>query len=208
MREEAWHPLVRQVSAAKRRWFPGRGEGNPHEWEAKSADFLLPNAWNRAKNRKFCFELAAILQQNRCYVYSISMEKAKAKDPLVEEKFVSLMLERLVGKFYDQVVSDRETGSVVMDWSTHQMDHHITRCISAMTAVKAMDALRGGVSYGSSAALPPLQVADIIASTIRRDAEGQPHVVDLAGEFRKLQYVRDGVVDDFKNPMCSIGKIC
>jgi len=183
--ENNWHRLVRQITGAKVKFFPTR---KPHEWEFKSTDFLTPDDWNRAKRRKFCLELVEILGRNGCRVYSLSLEKAKAIDPLEEEKFVPLMLSRLVGKFNKQLEDTNQTGSVVCDWSTHQMDHHITRCVSAMAVVGAMDRLRGGVTYGSSAALPPLQLADIIASTFRRHAEGQPHIAPLASALRQLQY--------------------
>lgn len=182
--ESMSHRLIRQINGAKARFFPKRGK--PHEWEAKSGDFLTPNNWQRAKNRNFCTELVHILQRNDCRVYAISLEKAKAKDELNEEKFVPIMLRRLIGKFNDYVITVNSTGSVVLDWSTHQLDHHITQCVTAMTVVSQMDRLRGGVTYGSSAALPPLQVADILASTFRRNAEGQNHVAVLADGFREL----------------------
>lgn len=116
------------------------------------------------------------------------------------------MLQRVVGKFHFQVEGDRDTGSVVLDWSTHQMDHYITQCVISMTVVLKMSYLIGGVTYGSSAALPPLQIADIIASTFS-EAEGQPHVVDLAAAFRSLQYTSPGYVDQYGFPMSSIGKV-
>jgi hypothetical protein len=174
----------------------------------KSEDFLAPNSWLRAKRRRFCFELASILRRNHCRVYAITLDKAKVNDPLTEEKFVPIMLQRLVGKFHHQVQGDHDTGSVVLDWSTHQMDHHITQCVISMTVVKQMVALVGGVSYGSSAALPPLQVADLIVSTFRRQAEGQPHVSELAASFSTLQYNSPYHVDDYGMAMSSIGKVC
>lgn len=203
--ERNWHALIRQVSGAKAHILPKRGK--PSGWEVKSADFLTTNAWQRSKNRRFCFEVASILKRTGCRVYSMSLEKARAKDALDEVKFVPLMLQRLIAKFHDQVVTDNSTGSVVMDWSTHQLDHHITQCVTAMTVTQRMERLRGGVTYGSSAALVPLQVADLIASCLRRTAEEQPHVVELTAAFRELQYVRDGAVDDYGNPVCSISKL-
>jgi len=77
-----------------------------------------------------------------------------------------------------------------------------------MTVVDQMLRLRGGVTYGSSAALPPLQVADIIALTFRRDAEKQPHIGELAKALKDLQYVRPGAIDEFNNPVSSIVKVC
>ena len=205
VREDRWHKLIRQISGLKSHFAPKR---KPHEWEIKSQDFLTPDNWNRSKKRNFCFELAHILGRNGCRVHAITLEKSKATDALTEEKFVPMMLQRLIGKFHHQVEGDRSTGSVVMDWSTHELDHHVTQCVISMTVVRHMDALVGGVSYGSSAALPPLQVADILASTFRRSAEGQPHIADLATAFRGLQYASPGYVDDYGMPMSSIGKVC
>ncbi|MBL8864793.1 MAG: DUF3800 domain-containing protein [Planctomycetia bacterium] len=205
VREDRWHKLIRQISGLKGHFAPKR---KPHEWEIKSEYFLTPDKWQRAKNRKFCFELVSILKRNDCRVHAITLEKAKANDQLTEEKFVPIMLQRLVGKFHHQVEGGRDTGSVVLDWSTHQMDHHITQCVISMTVVRQMVNLIGGVSYGSSSALPPLQVADIVASTIRRDAEGQPHVAELAAAFRELRYESVDHVDEYGNTMCSIGKVC
>ena len=205
VREDRWHQLIRQISGLKRQYDPKR---KPNDWEMKSHDFLTPIQWQRAKKRKFCFDLAYILGRNGCRVHAITLEKSKAKDALTEEKFVPMMLQRLIGKFHYQVEGDGDTGSVVMDWSTHELDHHVTQCVISMTVVQRMDALVGGVSYGSSAALPPLQVADILASTFRRSAEGQPHIAELATAFRGLQYTRPGYVDEYGFAMSSVGKIC
>lgn len=204
--ENAWHGVLRQIAGAKAHWFPKRGK--PHEWEAKSADFLTPNSWLRAKNRHFCFELANILERNGCLVFCMTLEKAKAKDELLEEKFVPLMLQRLIAKYDDFLTSTDQTGAVVMDWSTHQLDTHVTQCVTAMTVAHAMERVRGGVSYGSSTALPTLQAADIIASALRRDAKGQPHVASFATRLRELCYLRPDGFDHFGNVMSGIGKVC
>ena len=168
---------------------------------------MTPNNWQRAKKRNFCLELAGILRRNGCHVYCLSLEKVKAKDPLDPDKFVPLMLRRAVTKFSDEVLTYGTTGSVVLDWSTHQLDHHITNCVTSMTVVENLAHLRGGVTYGSSAALPPLQVADIVASVLRRSIEGQPHVMEIAKAFWDLEYRRVDAVDEFGNPMSSTGKV-
>jgi hypothetical protein len=205
--EHKWHDLVRQISGAKARFFPKRASGIPHDWELKSEDFLTLNSWQRAKNRNFCIELTEILARNGCKVYAVTLEKAKAKDPLEEQKFVPLMLQRLIRRFHDQVLSLATTGTVVLDWSTHQLDEHVTRCVSAMTVSQDLRHLIGGVTYGGSAALPPLQVADLIASALRRNEEGQSHVADFARRLRELQFVREGYLDEFGNEVKSIVKV-
>lgn len=206
--EDRWHKFVRQVNGMKASIYPNRGDGKPNSWELKSADFLTVNSWQRAKARKLCFELARSLYANNCYVYSISPDKRKVTDALVEEKFVPLMLQRLISYFHDQVANSRNTGSIVLDASTHEMDKHVTKCISSMVVTRQMTELRGGVTYGGSDALPPLQVADIIASAFRREAEGEPHVADLVTEFRNLAYQRPEALDAYGNPICSIGRVC
>ena len=206
--ENRWHQFVGQVNGIKASIYPTRADGKPNSWEIKSADFLTVNSWQRAKARKLCFELARSLYANNCHVYSISLDRRNLTDLPVEEKFVPFMLQRLIFTFHDQVANHRGTGSVVLDASTHEMDHHITKCISSMVVTRQMTELVGGVTYGGSAALPPLQVADIIASAFRREAEGEPHVTDLVAEFRKLAYTRPEALDAYGYPIFSIGRVC
>src|SRR6266849_4058385 len=172
--EESWHDLIRQINGAKSKLFPHRG--SPNDWEIKSTDYLDSNSWKRKKNRQLCFAIPKILRAQGCYVYSVSIEKAKANDTLLEEKFVPLAFQRLIAKFNDEINSADTTGSVVCDWSTHQMDRHLTSCVTAMAVSRYMFRLRGGVTYGSSRALNPLQAADLIAGTLRRSLEGQSHL--------------------------------
>jgi hypothetical protein len=135
------------------------------------------------------------------------MEKARAMDALEEAKFLPLALQRLIAKFNDEIVCGATTGSVVLDWSTHQMDRHITNCVTAMSVTRSLELLRGGVTYGSSLALPPLQVADLIAGTLRRSLEGQAYLDDLADAFRNLRYENAGAVDINGYPVDSILKL-
>ncbi|MFO0938696.1 MAG: hypothetical protein U0798_19510, partial [Gemmataceae bacterium] len=65
---EKWHRINRQIAGAKAKLMPGRAAGDPNKWEIKSGDFLTVEAWNRAKNRKFCMELASILSRNQCKI--------------------------------------------------------------------------------------------------------------------------------------------
>ncbi len=51
--------LSRRVLGAKGKYFPHRGP--PQGWELKSADFIKPNPWKRAKNRNFANELARVV---------------------------------------------------------------------------------------------------------------------------------------------------
>ncbi|MCE9529695.1 MAG: hypothetical protein K8T89_00925, partial [Planctomycetes bacterium] len=101
--ENRWHRLIRQITGAKAKHLPARGNDDPNAWEVKSGDFLPLNSWLRAKNRRFCFEIVDILERNACKIYCVSLEKSKAKDDLSEEKFIPLCLSRLISKFYDEL---------------------------------------------------------------------------------------------------------
>ena len=128
--ENRWHKFVGQVNGIKASIYPTRADdGKPNSWEIKSADFLTVKSWQRAKARKLCFELARSLHANGCFVYSISLDKGKLTDPPVEEKFVPLMLQRLIFTFHDQVANHENTGSIVLDASTHEMDHAIPQIL-------------------------------------------------------------------------------
>ncbi len=203
--EESWHRLIRQIAGAKSGSFPNRG--NPNDWEIKTTDYLDPNSWKRAKNRQFCFAIPKILRSNGCFVYAVSLEKAKANDTLVEEKFIPLAFQRMIAKFNDEINAGDTTGSIVCDWSTHQMDRHLTHCVTAMAVSRYMLRLRGGITYGSSRALSPLQVADLIAGTLRRSLEGRSDLDDLANAFRSLRYTNPGQKDSFGYSVDSVFKL-
>jgi hypothetical protein len=205
--EESWHDLIRKISGVKARSFPYRGAGNPNEWEIKSTDFIDRNSWRRKKNRRFCFSIPNILRATGCYVYSVSMEKAKATDPLREDKFVPLAFQRLIAKFNAEVSSAETTGSIVCDWSTHQLDRHLTNCITGMVVSRFMYRLRGGITYGSSRALAPLQIADLIAGTLRRSMEGHSELDGLANAFRGLHFTSPGQQDSFGFQVDSVFKL-
>ena len=203
--DDSWHELIRQLAGVKAKNFPKRG--NPNDWEIKNDNHLDPNNWKRAKNRDFCFSLPKILRRNGCFVYAVSLEKAKAKDKLKEEKFVPLAFQRLIAKFNGEINAADTTGSIVCDWSTHQMDRHLTHCVTGMAVSRYMLRLRGGITYGSSRALPPLQIADLIAGTLRRSMEGLSHLDDLADAFRALRYTDPDQSDSFGHPVDSIFKL-
>jgi len=183
-------------------FFPTRG--NPHSWEIKSKDFLTPNNWNRRKKRNFCLEIVNILKRNDCHVYAVSMDKVNATGALPEATYIPLAFQRLIAKFYDEVIANADTGIVVCDWSSYQMDHHITACVGSMIGSRGMDVLRGGITYGSSMALPPLQVADLIAGTFRRCLDGQSHLQSLEAALLPLRYSNRGVRDIYGHPVDSI----
>jgi hypothetical protein len=84
------------------------------------------------------------------------------------------------------------------------MDRHVTSCVSSLIFSRKLKELRGGVTYGSSMALIPLQLADIIASCFRRVLDGQQHLMPLKQELEKLKYEKVGHVDADGYPINSI----
>jgi hypothetical protein len=200
--EGTWHRLIRQVTGAKAHFFPHR---DPNTWEIHSQDFLTRNNWQRARKRMFCNEIARILERNACHVYAA--EKAKAQDALEEEKFVPLSFQRLIAKFHSEIINTAKTGSIVCDWSTHQLDRHLTHCVTSMVVSKDLELLRGGMTYGSSKALVPLQVADLIAGAFRRCLEGQHYLDDFMGALANLRYQSPGQTDVHGHPVDSVFKL-
>jgi hypothetical protein len=200
--EGRWHDLVRQVAGAKAGFFGAKGK--PYDWEVKSTDFLTSNAWNRANKRGLCFEIVRILKRNDCQVYAATMEKAKAIDSLDELKYVPLLFQRLVANFESQVANEANTGTIVCDWSTHKLDHHISNCTTSLVIANRLNLPRGGVTYGSSSSLIPLQIADLIAGAFQRRLAGQLHLSDFVSTLEDLRYTNPGFTDFRGYPIDSI----
>ena len=190
--ESRWHALSRQIAGAKGKFFPGRG---PHEWEVKSTDFLTSNAWKRKKRRDLCDELMNILRKNDCHTYVVYAEKAKNQRNLSAEALVPLQVQRLLIKFHAELDARDTNGTVVCDWSTYQMDHHVSQCVQSMVVSRKLNRLLGGVTYGSSASLAPLQVCDVIAGTFRKSLEGEAHLADLRRQIEVLRYSAPQTMD-------------
>jgi hypothetical protein len=70
-----------------------------------------------------------------------------------------------------------------------------------------MQEVFGGVCYGDSFALAPLQIADLIARTFRMSEEGQHHVTDFAKALEKLGRKIPGKIDVLGWPMESIFRL-
>ena len=191
--ESQWHDLVRQITGAKGKYFPKRGK--PVEWELKTKDFLTPNAWKRANNRRFCNEVAEILRKNNCHVYAVYFEKAASKGPLKEDWAVPLSFQRLAEKFECELRAANTRGSIVCDWSTHALDRHVSNCVQSHIITQGMHAIIGGVTYGSSQSLVPIQVSDLVAATFRITEEGGSHLAPLRAAFEAIQSNPVGVRD-------------
>lgn len=191
--ENNYHRLCRMLNGAKVRFYPGRGA--PNDWEVKSTRLLRKNDWTRRVNREFASEIIRILTVCNCSVYAAMAEKSSLHKPSSEEWLIPLMIQRLVLKYLAELKFQGTTGAISCDWSTYQMDRHISKCVSSMIGSRRFYELRGGVSYGSSQANPPLQIADSVAGCFRRTSEGQSHLASLRTSLEALRFHQASVMD-------------
>lgn len=192
--DDDWRTLNNRITGAKAGFFPHRAKGRPNEWELKTVDFLVRNAWQRKNNREFCYELVSILGRSGCSLYGAVAEKARARKPLSETWLVPLMFQRATAKLYDEMQqTGNTTAMIVCDWSSYKLDHHISDCVGSYAVSRGMDGVFSGVSYASSASTPLIQAADLIAGAFRISYEGGNHLDPLMAKLYALRYVRAGV---------------
>jgi hypothetical protein len=161
--------LSRRVLGAKNKFHPNRG--HPASWEVKAADFVKPNPWKRRKNRDFANELVRIVADLGGTPYSVSIDKSKMINPMTLAQTMPLMLQVLIEHFEAECGYHRETGIIVADWSSHQADHHASRCVASFVASRRLG-MHPSVYYASSMATEAIQVADLFAGARRRIVEG------------------------------------
>lgn len=208
VRDTDWSDLNKRITGAKAKFFPLRGKGRPNDWELKTADFLTRNAWQRKRNRDFSFELVRILKRSRCSVYAVAAEKARASRTLDETWLVPLIYQRITAKFIHEVAHRRDgTGTIVCDWTSYKLDHHISRCVQSYAISRGYNQIIGGVTYGSSHSFAAIQAADLIAGAFRIWHEGGSHLNALITDLRSLQHARAGMMCVEGFPMVSIFKI-
>lgn len=203
--ESRWHAVVRQVAGAKARLHPAR---NPHEWEIKGTDVLAKDGYKKARNRELCAEVLEVIRRNDGRTYVVFLEKAKAANGLDEQRLVPLCFHRLLAQFLVELEIRQTSGSIVCDWSTHQMDHHVTQSVKSFVASQKLHRLVGGVSYGSSAAHETLQICDVIAGGYRRWLEGNSKMSKLASSIESMAFALDApAVDRLNQPISSILRV-
>jgi len=191
--QSRWHPLVRDVTGAKARFFPSRG--HPARWEMKGADLASPGSWGRNPHRDLCFEIANILGRNDCRVYSVGFIKANSNRRLQEPWIVPLCFQVIAAKFACELEARGTRGHIVCDWSSYPLDHQVSASVQAYVLSRKVLRLTGGVTFGSSQSLAPIQVADVIAYTLRTATEGATHHADFASALRRLLWIEPHRLD-------------
>jgi len=197
-----WADLHRRITGLKAATFPDRG--NPNEWELKSKDFVLENAWARRKNRDFCLQLARVLGECECSVYVVAAEKSRAQRPSRDRWLVPLMFQRLLAKF--AVEAGADNSMIVCDWGSYKLDHHISACVQSYAVPRGLS-LIGGVTYASSESFTTIQVADLISAAFRHSYEGRTHASTLIAELLRLRFSRPGSVCLEGHPLDSIFRV-
>lgn len=182
---EVYPTLSRRVLGAKGRYYPKRGQ--PQTWEVKSSDYVRPNPWKRANNRRFCFEVARILGSVGATVFTATINKSRLKHPMGLKTSMPLMVQCLVEHLDVECRSSQRTGVVVSDWSAHHLDDHASQCVASFAAAKRLS-VHPSVYYASSFANEGIQVADLdlrgSASLRRGRCQSRRALPDPARELR------------------------
>ena len=183
MNAEDYPIFRRRVSGAKAHFFPGRGR--PQDWEIKSLDFIKPNPWKRAKNRRFLAEIARIITTVGGTAYSASIVKANMLHPMTLQTTMPLQLQALAEHFDAECRVVGRDGIIVSDWSSHQHDAHASRCVGSFVTVRNL-VIQPCVYYANSQSNEAIQTADLIAGIRRRTLEGDTKLTGIDHVFRSL----------------------
>ena len=180
--------LSRRIIGAKRRFFPTRG--HPAEWEVKAARTITPNPWKRRKNRGFVSEVLRILGGLDCTVYTASIDKRRMYHQMDLRTTMPLLLQGLAEHFAVECALRHDTGLIISDWSTHNLDAHASGCVASFVASRRLP-LHPSVYYANSLTTQPIQVADLIAAIRRRVVEGDPRLVRTDRVMANIRTVAD-----------------
>ena len=181
--------LSRRIVGAKGRFFPGRG--HPTEWEIKAKRTIPPNPWKRRKNRDFVAELVRILGQLDCTVYTASIDKARMHHQMGLRTTMPLLLQGLVEHFAVECAYHNETGLVVSDWSSHNLDAHASGCVASFVASRRLP-LHPSVYYANSLTTQAIQVADLVAGITRRVVEGDTRFHTVGQDLANVRTLAGG----------------
>ena len=139
--------LSRRVGGAKFRFFPHLGD--PGAWEVKATNTIRPYALRRSKNRQFLLEVVRILRELDCTVYTVSIDKSRVHHALTLKTTMPLQLQALAEHFSVECSARGETGLIVSDWSSHDLDAHASRSVAGFVSAWRLP-LHPGVYYADS----------------------------------------------------------
>lgn len=176
--------LNRMIAGAKSRFY--RQRGDPARWEIKSKRHISPDAWRRSKNRGFLDEVARILAQLECTVYSVGIDKRRMLHPMTLQTTMPLQFQVLLEHFAAECRWHGETGLLISDWSNHQDDAHASQSVGSFVTTRKLP-LHPSVYYANSHSSHAIQVADLVAGIRRRSMEGDRN---LQGLEQRLGSVR------------------
>lgn len=184
VRSAAVPALNRMIAGAKSRFYAQRGD--PARWEIKSKRHITPDSWKRSKNRSFLDEVARILAELECTVYSVGIDKRRMLHPMTLQTTMPLQFQVLLEHFAAECRWHRETGLLISDWSNHQDDAHASQSVGSFVTTRRLP-LHPSVYYANSHSSHAIQVADLVAGIRRRSMEGDQNLHNLDKKLGSLR---------------------
>ena len=174
----------RRIGGAKSRFYPRLGD--PSTWEVKARGTVRPHGWKRPKNRRFLAEVIRILSELDCTAYTVSINKSRMHHALTLKTTMPLQLQALVEHFAVECAARDETGLIVSDWSSHDLDAHASKQVASFVSARLLP-LHPSVYYANSLSSHPIQVADLVAGIRRRTIEGDTNLRPLDAELAAIR---------------------
>ena len=176
--------LSHRIGGAKSRFF--RHLGDPSTWEVKATSAVRPYALRRSRNRQFLAEVMRILSELDCTVYTVSINKSRMHHAMTLRATMPLQLRALVEHFAVECAARGETGLIVSDWSSHDLDAHASKYVAGFVTARRLP-LHPGVYYADSLSSHAIQVADLIAGARRRVIEGDRNLQQFDAEIGAIR---------------------
>ena len=127
-----------------------------------------------------------ILRELDCTVYTVSIDKSRVHHALTLKTTMPLQLQALAEHFSVECSARGETGLIVSDWSSHDLDAHASRSVAGFVSAWRLP-LHPGVYYADSHSSHAVQVADLIAGTRRRVIEADGDLQPLDAELGAIR---------------------
>ncbi len=176
--------LSHRIGGAKSRFYPHLGD--PGTWEVKATSAIRPYALKRSKKRQFLSEVVRILSEFDCTVYAVSINKSRMHHAMTLRTTMPLQLRALVEHFAVECHARNETGIIVSDWSSHDLDAHASKYVASFVTARRLP-LHPGVYYADSLSSHAIQVADLIAGARRRVIEGDRNLQQFDAELGAIR---------------------